>query len=94
MLGIIEYVLVGAKKIVRLAHLKDCTCPKNVVDDVVVTCDEIVDIPEATSISSNNGMNYWFLCVILLKILCLLLLLVITVKYEVWINNSILIMLV
>lgn len=65
----------------RLEDFKDCTKSESVVDDLVITCDETVDIPEATSINFNNEINYWFLSVVILQIACLLLLLVITVKY-------------
>ena len=56
-------------------------CMKNLVDDLVVTCDEVVDTPEATSIDPNDKTNHCFIVVVLLAIVGLLLLVVIVVKY-------------
>ena len=55
-------------------YLKDCECMKNLVDDLVVTCDEIEDTPESAVINPSNGTNYWLITVALLVIACLLLL--------------------
>ena len=46
---------------------------KSLVDDVVVTCDEIMDTTENVPISPNNAINYWLITAILLAIACLLL---------------------
>ena len=43
---------------------------KSLVDDVVVTCDKIVNIPENASISPNNGINYWFIAAVLCVCVC------------------------
>ena len=61
--------------------LKDCTCMKSLADVLVVTCDEIVDTPDITSINSNYRTNYWLIATVLLTITCLLLLAVIVIKY-------------
>ena len=45
---------------------------KVLVDNIVVTRDEIADNPEIISIKSANKTNYWFIYVILLAITCLL----------------------
>ena len=54
---------------------------KSLFNDVAVTRDEIVDTPETTSIHPKNKANYWLIAVILLEIACLLLLVVIIVKF-------------
>ena len=33
-------------------YLKNCTCTKNLADDLLVTCKEILDIAETTSVES------------------------------------------
>ena len=43
---------------------------KSLVDDVVATCDKIVNIPENASISPNNGINYWFIAAVLCVCVC------------------------
>ena len=43
---------------------------KSLVDDVVATCDKIVNIPENASISPNNGINYWFIAAALCVCVC------------------------
>ena len=62
-------------------YTKDCTGTKSFVDDLVVTYDEIVDMQETTSINPDNQTNYRFIAVGLLGIECLILLVVIVVKY-------------
>ena len=54
---------------------------KSLAYDPVVTCDEIMDTTETASIDSNHNPNCWVIAVVHLAITCLLLLLVITVKY-------------
>ena len=54
---------------------------KVLVDNIVVTRDEIADNPEIISIKSANKTNYWFIYVILLAITCLLFLTAIAVQY-------------
>ena len=55
-------------------YLKDFTWMKNLVDDLVVTCDEIVDPPKTTLINSNDRTNcfiavvYYYGCSSLLSI--------------------------
>ena len=75
---------------------------KSLANDLINTCDEIVDTPNNIAINLNNGINYWFFTVVLLAIVCLLLLLAIVVKhymkgglaipwllsYERWISHS------
>ena len=57
---------------------------KSLADDLVVTCDEILDTPDTTSINSNDKTNYWLIASVLLAVTWLLLLLaVIVVKYHV-----------
>ena len=46
-------------------YLKDYTCMKSLVDHLVVTCDEIEDIPKIASINPSNGINYWLIAVVL-----------------------------
>ena len=52
-------------------------------DNLVVTwdCDETEHIPESASINSSNGTDYLLISVILLAIACLLLLVIMVVKY-------------
>ena len=46
-------VSVVMTKIVRLTNiLKSCTFVKSVIDDSVITCDEIINTPETMSINS------------------------------------------
>ena len=61
-------------------YLKDCTRMKSLVDDLVVTFDEIVNMPKTTLIKPNRKTNYWFIAVVSLAIAFLLLLVVIVVK--------------
>ena len=43
-------------KIVRLINiLKSCICVKSLIDDSVITCDEIINTPETMSIDSVEG---------------------------------------
>ena len=35
-------------------YLKDCTCTKILVDDLVLTCNEVVETPEKTSSTNSN----------------------------------------
>lgn len=65
----------------KIAQLHNCTSMKMLADNIVVTCDEIVDNPEIISIKSANKTNYWFIRVILLAITCLLFLTAIVVQY-------------
>ena len=53
---------------------------KNLVDDLVVTCDEIEDTSESGVINPSYGKKYWPIAGALLTIACLLLQ-VIIVKY-------------
>ena len=50
-----------------------CECIKKFDDNVVVTCDGIVDIPENAPINLTDGINYRLFTVVLLSIICLLL---------------------
>ena len=43
-------------------------CIKYLVDDIVVTYDNNVDIPETISINPNDKTNYWLFAVFLLSI--------------------------
>lgn len=63
-------------------YLKNHTCTKSIIDDLLVTCDEIVDRPETVSISFTNKKFFLLLCVVLLGIACLLLLVFIAVRYH------------
>ena len=42
-------------------YLKDCECMDSLVDDIVVTCDEIEVTPGSATINPSNGINYWLL---------------------------------
>ena len=53
-------------------YLKDCTCMKVLIDDLVVKCNETEDIPERASINPSNGISYWLIAVVLLPIKCVL----------------------
>ena len=59
-------------------YFKDCKCRKCLVDNIVVTCDEVVDTPESAVINLNDGTDYWFIAVVLLPVVSLLLLLLST----------------
>ena len=43
---------------------------KSLVDDVVATCDKIVNIPENASISHNNGINYCLIAAVQCVCVC------------------------
>ena len=49
---------------------------KNLVDDLVVTCDKIENLPKSATINPSDGINYWHIGFALLLIACLLLLVV------------------
>ena len=53
-------------------YLKYSTCMKILVDDLVVTFDEMEDIPESASINPSNGITYWLVAFVLLAIAHLL----------------------
>lgn len=53
---------------------KDCVCRKSLVDDLVITCNQIVDTPETTPIESVNKNGYYHPFTIYLAIICLMLL--------------------
>ena len=55
---------------------------KNLADDLVVICDEIVDTPESAPINPSDGINYWFIVAVLLVMTYLLLLVIIAVKHN------------
>ena len=51
MLGIIAYLL--CYKNYRIdKYLKNCTCMESLIDDSVITCDEIIDTADTVSINS------------------------------------------
>ena len=52
--GILIQVLANVK---ACKCLKDCTCWKSLVDNIVVTCGEIVGTSENAVISPSNGIN-------------------------------------
>ena len=54
-------------------YLKDCECMKSIVDDILVTCDEIVDTPKSTPVNPSDGLDYWIVPVVILAIAVLLL---------------------
>ena len=56
---------------------------KSLVDDLAVTCDEIIDTTENASVNPNDKANYCFIAIVLLAVVCLLLLVVIFVKYHI-----------
>ena len=65
-------------------YLKNCTCIKNIVHNLVVTCDEILNASEIASINSINKnvtckIDFCILSTVLLLIMCLLLLIVIAI---------------
>ena len=66
--GILAWVLLNVARIVE--YLKDFTCKKSFVDNLVVTCDEIVDTPD---IKSVNKKGYFLPYTIFLAIICLVL---------------------
>ena len=51
------------------------------MDDLVVTCDEIVYTPKTALINFDDKTNYWLLCTVFLTVACLILLLVDGDKY-------------
>ena len=55
---------------------------KILVGDLIVTCDEIKDTPESAPTNFRNRIIYWLIPAILLEIACLLLLVIIVVKYH------------
>lgn len=53
--------------------LKRLHITKGVVNDLVLTYNKIVNIPETGSINFNDKTNYWLLFVVLLAIVSLIL---------------------
>ena len=49
-------------------YLEDCTSIKSLVNDLVVTFDEIADTPETTWFNRNDKTNFWLIAVVLLAI--------------------------
>ena len=45
-------------------QLKNCTCKKNLVDDLGVTCDEVVNTPKIEPINSTNKTSDRFFLLI------------------------------
>ena len=70
-------------RIVRSVNNWRITCAQKVLfDDLVVTCNVIMNTLETALINSNNSKTtYWLTAVVLLAIVCLLLLTVIPVQY-------------
>ena len=62
---------------------KNCEFMKIHVGDLIVTCDEIKETPESAPTNSRNRIVYWLIPAILLEIACLLLLVIIVVKYHI-----------
>lgn len=52
MLGILAYVIVSVADCDIGQYLKDCTCIKSLVDDLVISFDETGDNPKTTLINS------------------------------------------
>ena len=50
MLGMLAYVLVSVIKIVTSLFKKKYTCIKSITDNLVITCDKMMDIPETVNI--------------------------------------------
>ena len=76
---ILVHVFAGVTDCEIGEYLKDCTCMKSLADDLVVTQDQIADTQE--SVVSILVINYWLIGFVLLSIACLLLLVVIALKY-------------
>ena len=55
---------------------------KNLVDDLVVTCDKIENLPKSATINPSDGINYWHIGFVLLLIAYLLLLVVMVGKFS------------
>ena len=55
---------------------------KSIVDDIVVNCNEFVDMAKTAPVNPNDKTNYWLTAVALLAIACLLSLVVIIVTYH------------
>ena len=82
--GMIVYVLASVTKIVRLANnWKDCERVKSLVNDLIVTCDEIWDPTESVPIKMKwiDEVSYWLIAAVLLVPARLLLLAVIVIEY-------------
>ena len=43
------------ENLIQNKGLKDCTCTKSLLYDLVVTWNDIIDTPETASINSNNS---------------------------------------
>ena len=54
---------------------------KGLIDDIVITCDDIADMRETALIYSNDKTNCWLLCIVHSAVTCSLLLVVILVIY-------------
>ena len=46
MLGIIAYDVLCYKNYRIDEYIKNCTCMKSLIDDSVITCDEIIDLAD------------------------------------------------
>ena len=62
-------------------YLIDCKCMESLVDDPVVTCDEVIDNSETFWINPNDFTSYWLIAVVLVAMTYLLLLIVIAPQY-------------
>ena len=62
-------------------YLKDCARTKSLVDDLVVTYDEIEDTTETILIKSVHKKGHYLLYTIFLANICLILLMFITINF-------------
>ena len=61
--------------------LKVCVYIKSIDDDLVVTCEGIVDTQESAPVNPSGGTKHWPIAVVLSSIACLPLLVAIVVTY-------------
>lgn len=75
MSGILVHELASVKDIVRLMKLE------SLIDDLVVTFDEIENTLQSAPVKPGNGINYCLIDDVFLTTVCLLFLVVIIVMY-------------
>ena len=51
-------------------YMKEYEFTKIIVNDLVLTCNKVVDTPKSTSIKLSDGINYWIIAVVLLAMTC------------------------
>ena len=78
---ILVHALASMIKIAKFVKTWNIANAWSLVDDIAVTCDEILNKTESEVINPSNEIRYWLIVTALLSIAYLLLLVAIVVKY-------------